>query len=327
MQRTVAFLILAALVLGGWHFFTRFQFRGLENVRLEPRGTANAGGAAGGATQPVAHFNETIRIGSFNIQVFGRTKIARPEVMRVVTDVARRYDVLAIQEIRAATDDILPRFVAQMNAAGRKYDFVIGPRLGRSSSKEQYAFVYDTATIEVDRTASYTVDDRDDRLHREPLVASFRARGPPPNEAFTFTLVNVHTDPDEVPAELDALADVMRAVRNDGRAEDDVILLGDLNADEFHFGELANLPNVAWAISGMPTNTRGNHAYDNLLFNRVATTEFTGLSGVVDIKTDYQLSLEQALEVSDHLPIWAEFTVFEGGASGRIATQGVPVRR
>ena len=188
--------------------------------------------------------------------------------MKVLCDVARRFDVLAIQEVRARDDGILPRFVQQINAAGRQYDFVIGPRLGRTVSKEQYAYVYDTATVELDRSATYTVADRDDLLHREPLVACFRARGPPPAEAFTFTLVNVHTDPDEVSRELDALASAYRAVRNDGRREDDVILLGDLNAAETSLGRLGETPNIAWAIAGMPTNTLGDRSYDNILFSR-----------------------------------------------------------
>ena len=87
---------------------------------------------------------------SFNIQVFGISKLGKPRVMNLLTDVVRRFDVVAIQEIRAQSNDILPRFVDQLNANGRHYDFVIGPRLGRTSSTEQYAFIYDTASIEVD---------------------------------------------------------------------------------------------------------------------------------------------------------------------------------
>ncbi len=317
MQRSLAFLVLAGLVFGGWQFLQRYQFKGLENVRVEPRG--GVASKAGDATHPVNYTGGTIKIASFNIQVFGRSKIAQAPVMKVLCDVARRFDVLAIQEVRARDDGILPRFVQQINATGRQYDFVIGPRLGRTTSKEQYAYVYDTATVELDRSATYTVADRDDLLHREPLVACFRARGPPPAEAFTFTLVNVHTDPDEVSRELDALASAYRAVRNDGRREDDVILLGDLNAAETSLGRLGEMPNIAWAIAGMPTNTLGDRSYDNILFSRAATTEFTGLSGVVDLMREFNLTLDQAREVSDHLPIWAEFTTIEGGVDGRIA--------
>jgi endonuclease/exonuclease/phosphatase family metal-dependent hydrolase len=322
VRRIILALLLAALVVGAWQFFQRYQFKGLENVRVERRGGAAATGGRGDeATHPVADYGGTIKVASFNIQVFGRAKLEKPAVMQILSDVVRRFDVVAIQEVRARTDDILPRFVHQINAGGRKYDYLIGPRLGRSSSKEQYAFIYDTATIEADRTALYTVADPADLLHREPLVASFRVRGPPPQEAFTFTLVNAHTDPDEVTQEVAALAQAYRAVRNDGRGEDDVILVGDFNADEPRFGPLADVAGVTWAITGLPTNTRGTEAYDNIFFHRAATSEFTGLSGVVDLLGDYQLTLDAALQVSDHLPVWAEFSAVEGGQPGRIAAR------
>ena len=319
MKRAVVAALLAALVVGGWQFLQKYQFKGLEGVRIERRD--GRGSTGGSATQPVSDYGGTIKIASFNIQVLGRSKLAQPSVMEVLCDVVRRFDVVAIQEVRAREDDILPRFVRQINAGGRKYDFLIGPRLGRTQSKEQYAFVYDTATIESDRTALYTVADPGDLLHREPLVGSFRVRGPPPGEAFTFSLINIHTDPDEARQEVDALAQVERAVRADGRGEDDVILLGDLNADERNFGSLGLLPNITWVISGVPTNTRGNQTYDNILFHRAATSEFTGMSGVVDLMRDYRLTLDAALEVSDHLPIWAEFSALEGGQPGRVAAR------
>jgi deoxyribonuclease-1-like protein len=319
MKRAVVAALLAALVVGGWQFLQKYQFKGLEGVRIERRD--GRGSTGGSATQPVSDYGGTIKIASFNIQVLGRSKLAQPSVMEVLCDVVRRFDVVAIQEVRAREDDILPRFVRQINAGGRKYDFLIGPRLGRTQSKEQYAFVYDTATIESDRTALYTVADPGDLLHREPLVGSFRVRGPPPGEAFTFSLINIHTDPDEARQEVDALAQVERAVRADGRGEDDVILLGDLNADERNFGSLGLLPNITWVISGLPTNTRGNQTYDNILFHRAATSEFTGMSGVVDLMRDYRLTLDAAIEVSDHLPIWAEFSALEGGQPGRVAAR------
>jgi endonuclease/exonuclease/phosphatase (EEP) superfamily protein YafD len=158
-------------------------------------------------------------------------------------------------------------------------------------------------------------------LHREPYVAWFRVRGPPPEQAFTFTLVDVHTDPDEVSREVDALADVYRVVRDDGRHEDDIILLGDLNTDDGHLGRLGQVPQIMPAISGMATNTRGNKQYDNLLFSKVATNEYTGRSGVFDLIRQYNLTTDEALQVSDHMPIWAEFSIYEGGRGGQIATR------
>jgi hypothetical protein len=214
-----------------------------------------------------------------------------------------------------------------INSHGRKYNYVIGPRLGRTSSKEQYAFIFDMASIEVDRTMLYTVADPDGLLHRPPLVAWFRVRGPPEGQAFTFKLINIHTDPDETEQELNALDNVFRAVRDDGLEEDDVILLGDLNVDSDHLGELGRLPDVTWVLTGTPTNTRGTKQYDNVLFSRRTTIEYMGRFGVLDLEKEFNLKMEQALEVSDHLPIWAEFSIYENGRAERIAEQPAPIRR
>jgi deoxyribonuclease-1-like protein len=164
----------------------------------------------------------------------------------------------------------------------------------------------------LDQGSAYTVDDPQDLLHREPLVAHFRVRGPPPDRGFTFQLANIHTDPDETDTELDALADVFVAVQRAG-TEDDVILLGDLNVDEYHFGRLGRLPGIAHAISGTTTNTRRDKMYDNVVFDSRATGEFTGRSGVLDLMAEFGLTEDQALEVSDHFPVWAEFTAVEAG--------------
>ena len=72
-------------------------------------------------------------------------------------------------------------------------------------------------------------------------------------------------------------------------------------------------------ISSQATNTRGTHEYDNILFDIKNTVEFTGRGGVFDFMREYNLSLEDALLVSDHLPVWAEFSVFEGGRPPEVA--------
>jgi len=307
-------LFLIALLGGGYLFRGPLQ----EFVKNLPQGQ---GAVYQTSTQvPPPRGNETIRIASFNIQVFGEAKLNNPAAMPIIVEVLKNFDLIAIQEIRAQ-QDVCQALVQMLNQDGRfRYDYVVGPRLGRSNSKEQYAYIYDLASIEVDRNQMYTVDDRNDLLHREPLVGWFRARGPQPGEAFTFTLVNVHTDPDEVDRELDSLDDVFIAVRDDQRQEDDVIMLGDFNAHNAKLGQLGLLPGLVCVVNNAPTNTRGDKQYDNILFSRVATTEFAGKGGVFDFLRHYNLTLEQALEVSDHLPVWGEFSVYEGGRPAHLAS-------
>ncbi len=254
---------------------------------------------------------DALLICSFNIQVFGESKLAKPEVVEVLARVVRMFDIVAIQEVRAKSDSVVPTFVQAVNADGSRYHWVIGPRLGRTVSKEQYTFVYDTARVEVDPSSVGTAPNPGDKMHRPPMFARFRTRANPPESAFTFWMVDIHTDPDEVPQEVDALADVFVAMQHARPDEDDVILLGDLNAAPNQFGRITQIPNIGWAVSGTTTNTRRNKTYDNIIFSRAATAEYLGRWGVLDLQSTFRLSLDDALKVSDHNPVWAAFYPWE----------------
>lgn len=275
------------------------------------------------ATIPVPKVPQTIRVGTFNIQVFGNSKLGKPAVMGILADVARQFDVLAIQEIRTQDDTHLDQFLRMINQHGRQYRGVIGERIGRTSSTEQYAFVYDSEMIDVEEGSVYTIADPHDRLHREPLVATFRVRGPPSPEPFAFRLINIHTDPDETKTELDALADVFAVVQQ-SPGEDDTILLGDLNVDTNHFGRLAYHPGIAPVILNQFTNTRGTSQMDNIVFDRRFTVEMTGNAGVMNLMEMYDLTQEEALKVSDHFPVWSDFSIFEG-QRGPLVRNGDPI--
>jgi deoxyribonuclease-1-like protein len=290
---------------------------------------------------PLSRQGNTIRIASFDIQAFGPVKLGKPPVMKVIVDLLRRFDVIALQDIRSERDDQLPRLVELLNAAGpagaagsaqrRYYDFVIGPRQGPAEAQEQFALLFDAASVAVDRTTVCTVDDPGRRLTYEPLLASFQVRGPRDDEAFTFTLVDVQVSAGRREQELAALADVCHVLRRDGiegKIEDDVILLGNFDSDDQHLGLLGQMPDTATAIAAWPTTTRGTRMCDNIVFNRRATIEFTGRAGVVDLMHEFHLSMAEALEVSDHLPIWAEFSIYEGGQVGHMAERlTVPARQ
>ncbi len=318
MRRFNVFLLAALLAFCGWLFFQHYRIEGWQDVRVLPRDRA-AGAGGWSKWQPAARGGETLRIATMNVQVFGRAKAQKPHVMEVLAEIARQYDILAIQEIRSQDQDLMPRFLDLINATGRRYDYVIGPRLGDGQYYEQYAYVFDQETVEVDRTQIYTIDDPENLIHREPLVAWFRARGPSAEQAFTFSLVNFHIDPDLVQQELELLAQIYRIVRDDGRGEDDVILLGDFNANAASLEHLLEGSGMTYALREGPTNTRGTGQYDNILFHSQATSEYVGRNGALDFVRMFNLTVDQALEVSDHLPVWAEFSRIEGGEKGRIA--------
>ena len=95
----------------------------------------------------------------------------------------------------------------------------------------------------------------------------------------------------------------------------------DFNASIKQLPEIRNIPKVVLAMGSTTTNTRRTKQYDNIIFSQATTSEFTGDAGVLDLMRGFNLSEEAALEVSDHLPIWAEFSPYEDDGHGIIATK------
>lgn len=288
--------------------------------------TANMPMTIGGAA-PQLNDPPSITIASFNIRDFGEKKLNDPTVVRTLADIVRQFDVVAIQEISNTNAQHMELFVRWVNSTGRKYSYEVGPRIGNTSQKEQYAFVFNTERIMIDRSSVYTVGDPDNLLHREPLVASFATTIKPVESAFTFTMINVHTDPTSpvLQQELDALAEVYRVVRRAGGNEDDVIMLGDFNASDQKMLQtrLGMIPDLKPLISGSGvfTNTRQNQLYDNLLVHAPSTSEYMGRSGVYNYAQPLNLSLAQTETVSDHFPVWAAFSAYELDYNRRIASR------
>lgn len=258
----------------------------------------------------------TILIGSFNIQRLGPSKLQDRWVMQKLAEVIRKFDIIALQEITTSDPRTLPALVNQVNASGGSYNYTLSPKVGRKYF-EQYAFVFDTARVFSGPEYCYLVQDQQDVLHREPFVGRFRTTTGT-DVPFQFTLINMHTDPDEIADELNVLADVYRNVRQFEYPEDDVLLLGDLNAAPDKLLGLNRIPDFVPLIRGVPTNIRRSKMLDNILADQLTTAEFTGRSGTIDLENMFRIEFVDAQRISDHLPIWAEFTINE--RSGSVAT-------
>ncbi len=262
-----------------------------------------------------------VRIGSWALAGFDRQKLAKSHVMDWLCLVVREFDVIALQQLTGRQRDLLPRMVEQINRDGSRYDFLLGPAVGPHIAvsgsdpgmlSEQYAFLFDTERIETDRGQLYTVADPQDMVSYDPLVGWFRVRQVPTSRAWTFSLVNMRIDSDRAAREIPLLANIMAAVAEDGRNEDDLLLAGMLAADDRqlanHLGGKACNP----AVLGTPTDIFGRYQLSNLISPRKTTTEYLGHGGVIDFVKVLALSPAEAEELSPHLPVFAEFTPTEG---------------
>lgn len=260
------------------------------------------------------HFK--IRIATFNLDAFGESKLSKAAVVESIALLIRKFDVVAIQHIQSKQHNILPAFIDQVNISDRRYEYCIGPRVGPEGNQQQFAFVFDSDRIETDRQMLYTVEDPQHMLTYDPLVGWFRAKAVATSQAFTFSLVNLRIDPLHEARERKALTDLVRSVQQDGRLEDDVILAGDFGCSERELSDLSR-SGMVFALEGTPTTITGEAMLDNIVFPVRATDEFTGRAGVIDFLRQGNLSIDQAFQISTHMPAWAEFSAFEGGEHSR----------
>jgi endonuclease/exonuclease/phosphatase family metal-dependent hydrolase len=253
--------------------------------------------------------DSTIKVAAFNLQVFGVTKASKPEVMGVLSKIIRNYDVIAVQEIRDASQTALPSLIDNVNSAGSpRYDYIVSDRLGRTTSKEQYAYVYNTQTMQP-IGSPYTYPDTNDLFQREPYVSEFKAK----NGNFDFVLITIHTDPDTASQEINDLTMVVEDARSRSQGEGDFIVMGDLNADCSYFNENSQSPlksnDYNWIIGdSIDTTTKSTTCtYDRIIISTHAKTDFTGDSGVFRFDTAYNLNYESTIAVSDHYPVYGIF--------------------
>ncbi len=261
-----------------------------------------------------AHVNEPacIRIASFNLHSFNESKLQKRPVVETLARIIRQFDVIALQHIDARHSGLVPALVDRINMSDRRYDYALGPHVGPDGKKQQFAFLFDATRIETDRDQLYTLEDPQNLIDYEPIVGWFRVKNLQPTEAFTFSLVNVRIDPNSAERERGLLPAIVRSVRQDGRLEDDIIVLGDFSSSSQQLQEVAGL-NMTMALEEVATTVSGEWMLDNILFPARSTDEFTGRSGVIDFLRQLNLSYDQSMQISMHLPVWAEFSPFEGG--------------
>lgn len=253
--------------------------------------------------------NSTIKLAAFNLQVFGTTKAGKPEVMGILSKIIRNYDVIAVQEIRDSSQTALPMLKDAVNSMGSpQYDYIVSERLGRTTSKEQYAYLYNTQTIQQIGTP-YTYPDLNDLFQREPYVSEFKAK----NGNFDFVLITIHTDPDTATQEINDLPKVVEDAKSKYQGEGDFIVMGDLNTDCGYFNENSQSPirsaDYYWVIDNtVDTTTKSTECtYDRIIISNPARTDFTGEAGVFRFDTAYNLTYDSTIAVSDHYPVYAGF--------------------
>ncbi|GHU72004.1 deoxyribonuclease [Spirochaetia bacterium] len=250
---------------------------------------------------------EKIRICSFNIQIFGAAKMLKSEVVEILLDIISQADLVAVQEVRSASPEPVEQFMALLP---ENYACVLGPREGRSSSKEQYWIIYDTAKLTM--VGGATWPDEEDIYERDPLGVYFQSY-----DKFDFILINNHLQPSAAEQEINALPRVI-AWFQELWNESDVLVVGDFNADGFYYdesflGDIFPEPGYRIIITNEYDTTvaESDNTYDRIIITSSSIEDYAGSHGVLRFDEVYDFSQYtiEPKEVSDHYPVWAEFFV------------------
>jgi len=254
---------------------------------------------------------EKVKIAAFNIQIFGQTKSQKENVMAVLRDIVREFDIVLIQEIRDASEQTIPNFVEEINQMeGPDYGFIRSERLGRTSSKEAYAYVYNTGTVHFIQDSDYVYNDVNDVFEREPYIAGFKAGN------FDFVLVGIHTKPNDAYNEIGNLTLVVSSIQTANPNENDIIVMGDFNADGSYFDEddtsnLFKASEYNWLITNdVDTMVKTDYTYDRIVvLDTTLNHEYdSGTAQVFYFDQVYGLNNQTFVsEISDHYPVFAQY--------------------
>jgi len=228
----------------------------------------------------------TFKIANWNLQIFGKSKASKPELMEFYEKtLENKYDIIFIQEIRDKSQTAF----ASLCDRFEEYNCLVSSRAGQSTSKEQYGIIYKKgieASIRDYNRGAYT-----EQFNRPPVAVDFRI------DSYSFTALNIHTDPDVVPEEIGFLESVIL----ENEKSSNIILLGDLNADcnYYNNNKETHFDSWNWKIGDDKDTTvsQTDCAYDRIILNDGMNEEFISY-GIFD-----EINKSQ----SDHYLIWGEF--------------------
>lgn len=250
-------------------------------------------------------FSQT-KLLSWNLENFGKSK--SEETINFIANSLRDYDLIAIQEVVAGYGgaQAVARLADELNRKGSKWDYVISDPTSSSAYKtERYAYIWKTSKLK--KIGRAWLEKRYHlEIDREPYFCTFQS------ESKQFTVANFHAitknrQPETEIKYFKFLPEEYPTLN--------LIFVGDFNCPQSHtvfnplkkMGYQSILVNQKTSLKKECRNDKCLASeFDNMYFN---TSKITTLnSGVIPFYQSFN-SLQEARIISDHIPIWLEFSL------------------
>lgn len=243
---------------------------------------------------------------SWNVENLGSSKT--DATIQFIASTVRDYDVVALQEVVAGDGgaQAVARLADELNRKGSQWDYSISdPTSGSAYKTERYAFLWKTSKIKLIGRA-WLEKKYQQEIDREPYYGTFEYNGK------RFTLVNFHAITKSRQPETEIKYFKFLPGEYPGL---NLIFMGDFNCPQSHT-VFNPLHKMGWqnAFEGQKTSLKKEcknndclaSEFDNIWYqpSRVALSK----ASVVHFYESFP-GLKEAREISDHIPITAEFVL------------------
>ena len=254
----------------------------------------------------VLSFSQT-KLLSWNLENFGKSK--SESELNFIANTILNYDIVALQEVVAGYGgaQAVAKLAMLLNEKGAKWDYAISnPTSSTSSHKvERYAFLWKTSKIKL-KGNTWLEKQYHLEIDREPYFATFEINKK------TITLVNFHaiTKSKQPETEIKYFKFLPAEYPNLN-----LLFLGDFNCPQSHtvfnplkkMGYTPILQNQKTTLKQQCKNDICLASEFDNMFYKTSTIEFMN-SGIVPFHKNFN-SLKEARRISDHIPIWFEFSL------------------
>ena len=250
--------------------------------------------------------NSSVKICSWNIRDFGKTK-NDAEILFIANTITP-FDIVLIQEVVAGAGgaQAVAKLNEQLNRLGDHWDFVVSdPTYGESYKTERYAFLWKTSRIAKLGNA-WLEQNFKLEIDREPYYATFQYHQK------SFTLANFHAITKSKQPETEVKYFKLLPAQYPSL---NLLFCGDFNLPQSHtvfipLKRTGYLP----ALTGQKTSLKKTcketdclaSEFDNIFYNKEKIIALS--AGIIPFYKSFE-TLQSALMISDHVPIYFEFEV------------------
>jgi endonuclease/exonuclease/phosphatase family metal-dependent hydrolase len=274
-------------------------------------------------------------IGTWNIRNFGRVYekwVENPgspkrnlRSMAYIAEIVRRFDVIAIQEVKR---DTLAIRMLMDDFLGTNWDLIVSDvSAGDRGNKERLAFIYDKRRVSPSGLAGEIVipptDEGDpvQQFDRTPYVVGFQSADE------SFALLTAHIKYGDVPEDrLDELRELSKYIAKEirdrtttGGEEKNLIVLGDFNIDDRGDNPLFQaFTSTGLIVPSQLLNLKTTYSTKPKFYDQIAwfmgnlDLLTSGCAGVINFAGAVYREMtlrSMSYRVSDHFPVWVEFII------------------